>query len=111
MHFRPLIAGLCLAALGLAGPASALLNDHGINIINETEAPIYGVHFSACKDPNWGPDRLGANEVIAPKAAHYFNMHDGISNCCRDVLARFADGAQKQRKALNVCQVYEWVVQ
>jgi len=111
MHFRPLIAGLCLAALGLAGPASALLNDHGINIINESNAPIQAIHFSSCKDQNWGDDRLGANEVIAPKASRFFNMHDGIPDCCRDVLARFANGVQKQRKALNACQVYEWVVQ
>ena len=110
MHFRPLIAGLCLAALGLAGPAAALLNDYGINIINETEAPIQAIHFSSCRDQNWGDDRLGANEVIAPKASRFFNMHDGIADCCRDVLARFANGVQKQRKALNVCQVYEWEV-
>lgn len=111
MKLRAFIACLCLAAIGLAGPVYALLNDHGVNIINETDAPIQAIHFSSCKDDKWGPDRLGANEVIPPKTGRFFNMQDGLTDCCRDVLARFANGAQKQRKALNACQVYEWVVE
>jgi hypothetical protein len=110
MKLRLLVACLSLTAVGLAGPVFALLNDHGVNIVNETDAPIQAIHFSSCKDDKWGPDRLGADEIILPKAAHFFDMHDGIADCCRDVLARFANGAQKQRKALNVCQVYEWIV-
>ncbi len=110
MNVRPLLAGVALAALGLAGPAAALRNDHGVNIINDTDEAIQAVHFSACKDPNWGPDRLGTTEVIPPKAGRFFSMHDGVADCCRDILARFANGVARQRKAVNVCEEYEWVV-
>jgi hypothetical protein len=110
MKVRPFLAGLALAVVAAAGPAAALRNDYGVNVVNETEAPIQAVHFSSCKDPNWGPDRLDATEVIPPKASRFFDMHDGIADCCRDLLVRFANGAARQRKGLNVCEVYEWVV-
>jgi hypothetical protein len=37
-------------------------------------------------------------------------MHDGVAECCRDILARLDNGAAKQRNSVNVCEIYEWEV-
>ena len=104
------LLGFALALLALGAPAAALRNNYGVNIVNGTGITIQSFHFSACKDPNWGEDRLGANEVIAAGASRFFDMHDGVAECCRDMLARLDSGAAKQRKSVNVCEIYEWEV-
>jgi len=110
MNRRPLLAAIGLAVFALAGPAAALRNDHGVNVVNQSTTTIEYFYFSACRDPNWGPDRLGATEVIAPRASRFFSMDDGIPGCCRDMLAKFVKGATRQRKSVDVCTEYEWVV-
>ncbi len=104
------LIGFGLGLLALGAPPSALRNNYGVNIVNSTGISIQSFHFSACKDPNWGEDRLGSTEIIAPGASRFFDMHDGVAECCRDMLARLDNGAAKQRKSVNVCEVYEWEV-
>ena len=110
LNVRLGLLGFGLGLLALGAPAAALRNNHGINIVNGTGMTIQSFHFSSCKDPNWGDDRLGANEVIAAGASRFFDMHDGVAECCRDMLARLDNGAAKQRKSVNVCEIYEWEV-
>jgi hypothetical protein len=109
-HVRLALIGSGLALLALGTPAAALRNNYGVNIVNGTGITIQSFHFSACKDPNWGPDRLGATEIIAAGASRFFDMHDGVAACCRDMLAQLDNGAAKQRKSVNVCEIYEWEV-
>lgn len=109
-NIRPAFLCIGVALLAAGTPAAALRNNYGVNIVNGTGMTIQSFHFSACKDPNWGEDRLGSNEVIAAGASRFFDMHDGIAQCCRDMLARLDNGAAKQRKSANVCEIYEWEV-
>ena len=109
-HVRLAVICSGLALLALGAPAAALRNNYGVNIVNGTGITIQSFHFSACKDPNWGEDRLGATEVIAAGASRFFDMHDGVAECCRDMLARLDNGVAKQRKSVNVCEIYEWEV-
>ena len=106
------LAGLSLAALALlAGPATAQQRQYPFVVINDTDAPIEYFYFSACGANNWRSDRLGANEVIEQGARRRFNMHDGIADCCRDMRAKLATGAARQKLGIDVCRDTQWVVQ
>jgi hypothetical protein len=110
MDVRRIIAGAGLAVLALAGPAAAQGRDYGINIINDSGMTIEYFYFSECRDPNWGPDRLGRSEVIRDRASRFFDMYDGIRNCCRDMRAKFTNGASRQRMNVDVCTESQWIV-
>lgn len=92
------------------GPAGAQQRDYGITVVNGTGAAIEIINFSECRSNNWRGDRLGPNEVIPPGASRYFDMYDGIGDCCRDMRAKFANGAARERMGVNVCSESQWIV-
>src|ERR1041384_6937640 len=110
MNSRWAFVGAGLAILALRAPVAAQTNDYGLNVINDTEATIEYFYFSACRDPNWGEDRLGRTEVIRPGASRFISMHDGIPSCCRDMRVKFDGGQTRQRMGVNVCTEWQWVV-
>jgi hypothetical protein len=107
---KQIIAALALAAVTLVGPAAAQSRDYGINVINDTGTTIEYFYFSACRDQNWGRDRLGNQEVIRDRQSRFFDMHDGIQSCCRDMRAKLVNGASRQRMNVDVCAEHQWVV-
>jgi hypothetical protein len=110
MNVRSILAGVALAAALFTGVKSASAQDYGINIINDTGTTIEYFYYSACRDNNWGPDRLGRQEVIRDRQSRFFDMHDGIRNCCRDMRAKLVNGATRQRMGVDVCSESQWVV-
>jgi hypothetical protein len=105
-----LAVGFGLAALLAVGPAGAQRQDYGITVVNGTGAAIEYFYYSECRTNDWRSDRLGANEVIQPGASRYFDMYDGITDCCRDMRAKFANGSARERMGVNVCSEAQWVV-
>ena len=99
-----------LAALFGYGPAEAQRRDYRVTVTNDTDVPLEYFYFSECGTNNWGKDRLGAREVIAPSGRRLFDMYDGINDCCRDMRAMFTTGATRQRLGVDVCRGGEWVI-
>jgi hypothetical protein len=110
MNIKPIIAALGLAAMTLTGPATAQNRDYGINVVNDTGTTIEYLYYSACRDQNWGPDRLGSQEVIRDRQSRFVDMYDGIRSCCRDMRAKLVNGASRQRMNVDVCTEHQWVV-
>lgn len=103
-------AALGLGAVAAIAPAAAQREDYGITVINGTGATIEYFNYSECRSNDWRGDRLGANEVIRPGASRHFDMYDGIRECCRDMRAKFTNGATRERMGVNVCSESEWIV-
>ena len=110
MNVRSTFNAIVLAAALFTGVKSASAQDYGINIINDTGTTIEYFYYSACRDTNWGPDRLGRQEVIRDRQSRFFDMHDGIRNCCRDMRAKLVNGATRQRMGVDVCSETQWLV-
>jgi hypothetical protein len=98
----------CLGALAVLAPASAQTG-YGVTVYNNTGTTIQVIRFTACRAP-WGPDRLGSTEFILPGGSRHFDMHIGISDCCRDMRAEFANGAVRERMDVDVCRQSRWEV-
>jgi hypothetical protein len=109
-NVRSIIAGIGLAGLAVAGPAAAQEYDYRVDVINDTGTTIEYFYFSSCRTNRWGPDRLGSSETIPPGGVRRFDMYDGIGNCCRDMRAKFVNGASRTRMGVNVCRETRWVV-
>ena len=105
-----LIAGLAFAAVAAVAPAAAQQQDYRIAVINGSNLPIEIFQFSECSSNDWRADRLGATEVIRPGQSRVFDMFDGIRSCCRDMPAKFANGATREQMNIDVCRAAEWVV-
>ena len=103
-----LIGALSFAVLAATSPTSA--QDYGIVVVNGTSTPIEFFYFSECRMNDWLRDRLGANEVIRPGQSRHFDMYDGVRDCCRDMRAKFTNGAVRDRMGVDVCRESEWVV-
>jgi hypothetical protein len=110
MNVRPILVGVALSAVLFAGAKSASAQDYGINVFNDTGTTIEYFYFSACRDNNWGPDRLGRQEVIRDRRSRFFDMFDGIRSCCRDMRAKLINGATRQRMGVDVCSESQWIV-
>ena len=54
-----------------------------ISLTNNASIPIVRVAYSGCDESDWGPNRLGADETIAPGAVRSFTVPPG----CYDVRA------------------------
>ena len=83
-----LLATTALAACGSDGggvtspaPVTAL------QVKNEANVAIVSVYFSGCAEGNWGDDRLGATESIAPGQTRTWTLAAG----CWDVKASTAN--------------------
>lgn len=105
-----IFAAAGLLALAIAGPALAQGRDYGITVVNGTGTTIEYFQYSSCGTDSWLGDRLGGNEVISPGASRHFDMYDGIRSCCRDMRAKFVNGATRSRMKVDVCSESQWVV-
>lgn len=106
---RRILPAAGLAALIALGPAQAQQQDYGITVYNRTNTPIEYFRFTTCGAP-WGPDRLGANEVIQSRSSRHFDMFIGIRECCRDMRAEFVNGAVRERFDVDVCIESKWEI-
>jgi hypothetical protein len=103
------VAGFGFAAFIAVSPGAA--QDYRMVITNGTNTDIEYFYYSECSANNWLADRLGSNEVIRPGGKRVFDMFDGIRDCCRDMRAKFTNGAARERMNVNVCRESEWYVQ
>ena len=105
-----IVTGLAFAAIVLATPAAAQQQDYRLQVVNGANQPIEVFQYSECSSNDWRADRLGATEVIRPGQSRVFDMFDGIRSCCRDMRAKFANGATREQMNVDVCRASEWVV-
>lgn len=98
--------GRCLAAIALlaalAGGAAAqqqAAEPRTILLANRHLATVEQVFLSASNDPDWGPDRLGA-DVLEMGDDRTVTMRGG---CDADLRIVFANGGAEERRALDVC--------
>jgi uncharacterized caspase-like protein len=80
--------------------------DYRIVVSNFTNLPVKSLHYSSCRQTNWGTNRI--RTPIARNGKMEFDMHDGESDCCRDMRAEFTDGTVRERWQVNVCREAEW---
>jgi hypothetical protein len=67
-----------LAACGDSGStATGPAEQSTLVVKNDAAQPIMVVQFARCTDPDWGPDRLGATETIAPGATRSWSIAPG----------------------------------
>ena len=101
---------LASAILALAGTACEDLTGLGDDIIieNESGVSITQVFIRDCDSSNWGSDRLGAEEVIAPNESRGFNVGEG----CYDLRADFLSGGQAIENDVDVAadQQFVWTI-
>lgn len=105
-----ILLAVCVAALAVAGAAVAQRRDYTITVLNATGGMIEYFYYSECRTDSWHGDRLGRSEVIAPGARRMFDMYDNIADCCRDMRAKFSNGATRHWMGVNVCRESAWIV-
>ncbi|HEY4254332.1 MAG TPA: hypothetical protein VGM87_24205 [Roseomonas sp.] len=68
---------------------------------NTTPNVVNNVYASPSSESNWGEDRLGANEVIAPRGTRTFNLPAG--ECTYDVRIVYQGDVAEERMRVNAC--------
>ena len=76
---------------------------------NGTDETIVFAYYSACTDPNWGPDRLGSEEVIDEGDDRVFTL-PGAG--CWDFRADLSGGNQAELRGVDVDlgERFQWEV-
>jgi hypothetical protein len=72
----PCLVMLGLAACGDSGPSGPTAQA-SLVLRNDAGSPIQVVRFARCEDPDWGSNRLGAGETIAPGAVRTWSIAPG----------------------------------
>lgn len=101
---------LALALLAGAAPFPALAQeDPSFNLVNRSGRTILELYASSAREPNWGPDRLGAD--VLPDGRSFAVRLPQAGGCVTDLRVTFQDGAPaEERRNLNTCQQREIVI-
>jgi hypothetical protein len=103
MMFRRLSL-LATLGLALASPALAQGNNPDFTLRNGGLQPINEIYVSSSAVSAWGNDRLGAN-ILAPGAGLAIVLP--ADQCRNDIKVVFADGATRERRGVNTCELNE----
>ncbi|GAN78244.1 hypothetical protein [Acidisphaera rubrifaciens] len=105
---------LLLAVLALSPPVDAMrtqagadpvvrVADHLLTVANRARQPIIAVRMSSARDDDWGDDRLGPQQTIAPGRS--VTLHLQGAGCAWDAQATYRDGSTQERRGLDICRV------
>lgn len=109
MRMILLLAVLALSPAVDATPAATraeplvLAADHLLTVANHASQPIIALRMSSARDDDWGDDRLGPQQTIAP--GHSFTLHLQGADCAWDAQATYRDGSTEERRRLDICRV------
>ncbi|MDB5414702.1 MAG: hypothetical protein JWR10_3037 [Rubritepida sp.] len=95
------IAGAALAQKSPSGPAPSGGGNPSFRLENRAPNVVNNVYISLSATQNWGPDRLGANEVVQPGATRAFNLP--VGDCMYDIRVVYQGGVGEERRRLNTC--------
>lgn len=101
---------LLVAALAATACRDATgLQDATITLVNQSALRVEYVFISQCTDPDWGPDRLEADEIIAAGASRQFTVEAG----CWDMQAQLEDGRTVEDRGVELVdnERHQWIVQ
>ena len=77
--------------------------DHPLTVANHARQPIIALRLSSARDDDWGDDRLGPQQTIAP--GHSVTLHLQGADCAWDAQATYRDGSTEERRRLDICRV------
>lgn len=77
--------------------------DHPLTVANHARQPIIALRLSSARDDDWGDDRLGPQQTIAP--GHSVTLHLQGADCAWDAQATYRDGSTEERRRLDVCRM------
>lgn len=90
-------------AMVLALSMSAVAAAATVKIHNGTGWQIDHVYISAASAEDWGYDRLGKEQVIAPGETWTFTFTAG-DVCAWDLRVTFHDGTHRTLRGQNICR-------
>ena len=100
---RVFLAPFCAVAIAvLVGyPAPALASEHKFKVKNEGGHQVDHIYISPISVTRWGPDQLGAHQVLPPgnKMTFYIN-----TDCEMDVRIVYHDGNVHVDKDVDTCK-------
>ena len=98
---REMRAFVCtiMLVLGMTTVAAAAT----VKIENDTAWQLDHVYISAASAENWGYDRLGKEQVIAPGETWNFSFTGG-DVCVWDLRVTFHDGTHRTLRDQNICR-------
>jgi hypothetical protein len=101
---------LALALLLAAAPdRAAAQEDPSFNLVNRSGRTILELYASSAREPNWGPDRLGAD--VLPDGRSFAVRLPAAGGCATDIRVTFQDGTPaEERRNVNTCQQREIVI-
>jgi hypothetical protein len=100
---RLLLALALLYAIPLPAAAQA---DPSFDLVNGSGRTILELYASSARDPNWGPDRLGAD--VLPAGRRFTVRLPAAGGCVTDIRVTFQDGTPaEERRSVNTCEQRE----
>jgi len=100
---RRVLIGAAIMAMA-AGSVAAQQYNRWVQVRNNTSQTIMYLYSTNTGTATWGEDILGA-DVIPAGTAINVNFDDGSGYCRMDIKAVFANGAESELRAVNVCEV------
>jgi hypothetical protein len=100
---RLFLAPFCAAAIAvLVGyPSPALADEHKFKVKNEGGHQVDHLYISPISMSRWGPDQLGAHEVLPPGHRIAFVID---TDCEMDVRVVYHDGTVHVDKDVDTCK-------
>ncbi|HWQ86361.1 hypothetical protein [Brevundimonas sp.] len=98
---------LSLAVLGSAAFQSDRAPSRPVRIVNATGQTITHFYASTPGFNAWEEDLLG-EDVIPNGASMRINVDNGSGRCRYDFRARLANGAELDRRGVEVCRIAEY---
>lgn len=95
-------SALVLAPTTLLISSSAIGQESGVKIVNQTQKSLVGLYAVPAGQTNFGANRLGG-EAVEPNGALLFQRSS--DNCDYDFLSVFSDGEYVAEYNINVCAI------
>jgi hypothetical protein len=100
------LAALALAAMCVAGTASAGANDSKVKVVNSSLWTIAEMYMSSTSTQEWGPDQLGENVIDAQGGTYLLH---GVPCGEYDVRLVDEDGDECEIREVGLCgENHEW---
>ncbi len=104
------VAGLLLAASGAAAqtsatttPATATPGDHVLKLTNQGRQAVTAIYYARQGTRDWSDDLLGS-QTAGPGRTVTLKIKDPGGVCVFDLQFLMSDGANVNKKAVNVCE-------
>ncbi len=97
------VAATC-AAFFAAGVIAQPVGRTSFVLENAGDSDLVALALSRPQAETWGPDRL-AGEAVAAGSSTEVVLAPGLGGCLYDLKAGFANGAEAQLFAVNVCRL------